>query len=420
MDFIVYNALFGRDIDVKRTRKSINAPKIQRQHVVNNHTPSSAKPGDVVSFEMPKLGEHDMIVPGSFYISFKLDVKSDKDKKRTIVPNIGRKIVKKMVISFEGKEIVSVDDYDELFTYFDFFLPKKEKTRRIPQGIDTDAGLALRVEAEGATGTTEEKAVGKTFGKTFRIPIDFEMLSDISPFSQHSLKDKLQIDITFNSPEAVILAGTGADLTKGVDYAYSIKDLRMEYDIINEPSMSLDVKRQYDFGVIVPFKRYIKYRFEEIDKSDSVINLKINAPCKSLSHVLIFAIDPNDRKDWSRKEIFKNLDIKSVNVAIEGKPNQLYASGLTTQYTYDQVLKFFNHNTTVTIGEFLTTKYALVLDLRGSYDDGLHGNGLELKDEMTVEIKRIASGSGKLRLYVFLVQDAQIGIQESRFTGDSY
>ena len=47
-----------------------------------------------------------MIVPGSIYISFKLDAKSVKDKKRTIVPNIGRKIVKKMVISFEGKEIV--------------------------------------------------------------------------------------------------------------------------------------------------------------------------------------------------------------------------------------------------------------------------------------------------------------------------
>ena len=108
---------------------------------------------------------------------------------------------------------------------------------------------------------------------------------------------------------------------------------------------------------------------------------------------LIFAIDPNDRKDWSRKEVFKNLDIKWVNVAVEGKPNQLYTSGLTTQYTYDQILKFLNHNTTVTNGEFLTTKYALVLDLRGSYDNGLHGNGLELRDEMTIEIKRIASGA---------------------------
>ena len=95
--------------------------------------------------------------------------------------------MKKMVISFEGKEIVSIKDYDELFTYFDFFLSKKEKTRRIPHGIDTDAGLALRVKPEAATGTAEEKAVKKTFGKTFIIPIDFEMLSDMSPFSQYNL-----------------------------------------------------------------------------------------------------------------------------------------------------------------------------------------------------------------------------------------
>ena len=112
---------------------------------------------------------------------------------------------------------MSIEDYDELFTYFDFILSKKEKTRRVPQGIDTDAGLTLRVETEAATGTAKEKAVEKTFGKTLRIPIDFEMLSDMSPFLQYNLKDKLLIDITFNSPEAVILAGTGADLTKGTN-----------------------------------------------------------------------------------------------------------------------------------------------------------------------------------------------------------
>ena len=55
-----------------------------------------------------------------------------------------------------------------------------------------------------------------------------------------------------------------------------------------------------------------------------------------------------------------------MNEAFKGKPNQLYTSGLTTQYTDDQILEFFNHDTTVTIGEFLTTKYALVLDLRRS------------------------------------------------------
>ena len=147
--------MYGSDIDFNRARKSINAPKIHRQHVVNNYSPNSAKPGDVVSFEMPGLGEHDMIVPGNFYISFKLGVKSIKIKTRTAL--------KKMVISFRSKEIVSIENYDELFTYFDFFFPKREKTRWIPQGIDTDADLAFIVKAETAAGTAEEKAVEKMF-----------------------------------------------------------------------------------------------------------------------------------------------------------------------------------------------------------------------------------------------------------------
>ena len=48
--------MYGSDIDVNRARKSIDAPKIQRQHVVNNHTPSSAKPGDVIFFRNAKVG----------------------------------------------------------------------------------------------------------------------------------------------------------------------------------------------------------------------------------------------------------------------------------------------------------------------------------------------------------------------------
>ena len=126
---------------------------------------------------------------------YRSDIDVNRARKCINAPKIQRQ--------HEGKEIVSVEDYDKLFTYFDFLLSKK--TRRIPQGIDTEAGLALRVETEATAGTAEEKAVEKTFGKTFRIPIDSEMLSDMSPFSQNNLKDKLWIDIRFNSPKAVIL-----------------------------------------------------------------------------------------------------------------------------------------------------------------------------------------------------------------------
>ena len=67
-----------------------------------------------------------------------------------------------------------------------------------------------------------------------------------------------------------------------------------------------------------------------INKSEPVVNLSVNAPSKSLSKILILAVDPDDRKQFAHMEKFRNLDITKVNICIEGveKVNALYASGM--------------------------------------------------------------------------------------------
>jgi len=79
------------------------------------------------------------------------------------------------------------------------------------------------------------------------------------------------------------------------------------------------------------------------------------------------------------------------------------------------------------MGEFLTEKYALCLDCRPSIDNDMHGNGVELKnttDGITIEIHRVAAlsraaGDGaateSLNLHVFLLQDAQLNIEDGRY-----
>ena len=108
-----------------------------------------------------------------------------------------------------------------------------------------------------------------------------------------------------------------------------------------------------------------------------------------------------------------------MNIGIEGveKVNALYASGMQTHNTYDQILKCFKENG-VTLQEFLTEKYALCLDLRPSVDDVLHGNGARLENTsegITLEIHRVAGGAGKLNLHVFVFQDCQLNISGGRF-----
>ena len=66
--------------------------------------------------------------------------------------NIGRAIIKKLAVKFEGNEIMSVDDYDVLACYRDLWKTKSEKKNTIRQGIISSGGcttncIKLRINA---------------------------------------------------------------------------------------------------------------------------------------------------------------------------------------------------------------------------------------------------------------------------------
>ena len=369
------------DINPHRSNRVMRAERAHRQHVVLTHNPSSIEPGQTLQVRFPNLGDHDVIAPGSFFISFALNLKSKKDEARSVVPNIGRKIIKTFKIYFEGNEVFSINNYDEIKTYFDFWLAKKDKARRVFQGIDDADALKLRVSSKGATGDAGKTAVAKTFGNHFSIPIDFELLNDIGPYHQASLADKLEIKLTFNDKKAVILGST-ATLAAAVDsdYDYSVTDIRTEWDQITSPASASSMRNMYQ-KLALSFTRVFEHRFMSINKSDPVVNLSVNAPSKSLSKILILAVDPDDRKQFAHIEKFRNLDITKVNISIEGveKVNALYASGMQKGNTYDQIVKVFNENG-VTLRDFFTEKYALCVDLRPSTNESLHGNGANLQN----------------------------------------
>ena len=408
------------DINPNRSNRIMKAERAHRQHVVLTHNPSSIEPGQSLQVRFPNLGNTEVIVPGSFFISFALNLKGRKDEARSVVPNIGRKIIKTFKIFFEGNEVLSINNYDEIMTYMDFWLSKKDKARRVFQGIDDADALKLRVNSKGATGDAGKTAVAKTFGNRFRIPIDFELLNDIGPYHQASLNDKLEIRLTFNDKKAVIL-GSSPTLAAAADadYDYSVTDIRTEWDQITSPGLASSMRSVYQ-GLALPFTRFFEHRFVTHPKNDPVLNLTINTPAKSMSKILILAVDPDDRKQFQHTEKFKNLDITKVNIGIEGveKVNALYASGMQTHNTYDQILKVFKENG-VSLRDFLTEKYALCLDLRPSIDDALHGNGANLQNTsegVTLEIHRVAgTGNGILNIHVFVFQDAQLNIVEGRF-----
>ena len=115
-----------------RTPKGI---KGTRQKVIVTHNPSEIDQAQELLVRFPNLGSDDVIIPGMANLSFNIELTSAVDANRTLVSNIGRAIIKKLAVKFEGNEIMSVDDFDMLACYQDLWKTKSEKRNAIQKGI---------------------------------------------------------------------------------------------------------------------------------------------------------------------------------------------------------------------------------------------------------------------------------------------
>ena len=134
-------------------------------------------------------------------LSFNIELFSIIDSNRTSVSNIGRAIVKKLAVKFEGNEIMSVDDFDVFACYRDLWKTKSEKRNAIRQGIisNTKNCIKLRINAGNkSTSNTQDKAIADVYGNKFIIPLDFEMLDSAAPYYQAGLGNRLCYELTFN------------------------------------------------------------------------------------------------------------------------------------------------------------------------------------------------------------------------------
>ena len=113
----------------------------------------------------PNLGSDDVIIPGTANISFNIELTSTVDTNRTLVSNIGRAIIKKLAVKFEGNEIMSVDDFNVFAYYRDLWETKSEKRNGIHQGIISNDGcmencIKLRINAgDKNASNAQDKAI---------------------------------------------------------------------------------------------------------------------------------------------------------------------------------------------------------------------------------------------------------------------
>ena len=79
--------------------------------------------------------------------------------------------------------------------------------------------------------------------------------------------------------------------------------------------------------------------------------------------------------------------------------------------------------TDVSRGEFLTNKYAFWLDLRTTDDDWLHGSGRRIENAsegVTIQLTKKAEAAGALNIYLLIIMDAQLNLEDGRFVSAVY
>ena len=242
-----------------------------------------------------------MIVPRTTKLTFNISLLGT-DKNRTLVKNLGGNIIRKLVVKLKGNEIISIDDYDILYSYYDCWKTTTERRNAVFQGIVEDGGqtenaIRHRIDANAKADVANDKTVASIFDNKFCIPLDFEIFESCLPFYQYGLGSRLTYELTFADYSDVIKSSDP-------DASYTITNISLEFDTVTNASLASQIRTEYMKSSIL-YDRILRPHIIPLDKSDTSFSVDINSPSKSLKAVLL--IFTKERSDTKFDEILKNF-----------------------------------------------------------------------------------------------------------------
>ena len=241
--------------------------KGKKEHIAKVSMVNTASLGQHIDIEIPHGSRDHVIIPGTVKITCNLDIEST-DKARGVVNNVGRALVKKKVLMLGSKDIDRINHSDIYDTYKDLYLSKKEREKRLLQGIESANGLKAQVGAEKAedgtalTLTTQENAIKKTFGKRFAIPLDFDFFKH--PVYSYGLKKGLIVGLELNSPGRVILC------TGDTSATYKLSDILLEYDSIFDEAYATAIGEMFNGTTSIPYTKVELIYYHTLKKKDTI------------------------------------------------------------------------------------------------------------------------------------------------------
>ena len=376
----------GDKLKPQRSYRKGFSPKGIWQHIIKTNNPSSIGPAELLTVRFPDLKEYQVNVPGTTKLTFNISLVGT-DANRTLVKNLGRNIIQKLIVKLEGNEIISTDDYDILYLYYDRWKCTTERHNKVFQGIveadgQTKNAIKYRINTNDKASNASDETVASIFDNKFCIPLDFEILESSLPLYQYGLSSHLTYELTFADYSDVSKASNS-------DATYTISNISLEFDTVINASLVSQIRTEYMKSSIL-YDRILRARIIPLNDSSTSFSVDINSPSKSLKGVLLIFTKERGATKFNRDtEEFFNPKITKVEVTVEGVPDELYAQNMEYRHQYDKILKHLGESRLkgagaiqkdlqlhkVNIASYYTDKYALWLDFRTIDDNRLHGSG---------------------------------------------
>ena len=121
------------------------------------------------------------------------------------------------------------------------------------------------------------------------------------PFYQAGLGDRLEYELTFNDYNKVINA-------TAADSSYVISNICLEFNMVTDSELARQIRQKFTGRMFVLYDWILRRRQIAKNKSDTLWNINLNVPARSMKGVLMLFEDP----DRTSSEDFHSPKITKV------------------------------------------------------------------------------------------------------------
>ena len=232
----------GDKLNPQRSYRKGFALKGLCQHIIKTNNPSTIGPDELLTVYFLDLKENQVIIPSTTKLTFNISLVGT-DVNTTLVGNLGRNIIRKLVVKLEGNEIINIDNCNILYSYYDCWKCTNERLNAVFQGIvkaDSQMENAIKhtINAGDKANNAKDQTVASIFDNRFCIPLDFEILESSLPLYQYGLGSHFTYELTF---------ADYSDVTKATnpDATYMISNISLEFDTMINASLASQIRTEY-------------------------------------------------------------------------------------------------------------------------------------------------------------------------------